>query len=138
MRRAKIVLFDSGVFRYQYQKFPEASLAGALIISDLPLQDEDFWREVIVPVSSADTDSTLVDTINWWLAHDEEREAKALHGQLLVAQKYTCDHTIDKLLQGYRRYKEERYGLWFPYPFTYGCMATNNSGGRNPFCTRAL
>ena len=135
LRRSKIALFDSSVFRYQYQKYPEAALAGTLIIADLPAQDEELWKRIVVPVSMHDSDNVLIETVKWWIEHDEERKARALAGQRAVAAKYTYDHAVDVLLQSYHRYKSGLYGFWFPYSFSLGCSAINHDGGRNEYCT---
>jgi hypothetical protein len=64
------------VFHYQLQKFAETALAGALIISDVPLDDDSGWRDVIVEVSNRMNDTQLATVVSWWASHPHQRLQK--------------------------------------------------------------
>ena len=134
LRNAKVTVMDSSILRYQLQKFCEAALAGTLIVSDLPLQDEEVWSKVVIQVSVSDSDQKLVDTALWWATHDKERLEHVRQAQQLVANKYTYMNTIQLLLQAYDRWTQQRYGVWFPYPFSIGCASKDNKNHPNQYC----
>jgi hypothetical protein len=56
LKAAKLALLDSSIFHNQFRQFVEAALAGALIVSDLPLDDRWAWSDAIAVVNSSMSD----------------------------------------------------------------------------------
>jgi len=125
LKDAKIVMLDSSLWRYQFQKYAEAVMAGALIVGDVPYQDEGFWERIVVKVSLDDPDEHYITTVNWWLEHDRERLEHVRMAQHMVLERYTYAHTVDLMLRGLDKRRKGRVGLWYPYPFSFGCLPVN-------------
>eukprot|EP00727_Mastigamoeba_balamuthi_P006918 m51a1_g2847 hypothetical protein (417) ;mRNA; r:288681-290802 len=132
LKSSKIVLTCTSRFRYQVTKLPEIAMAGALIVSDVPLQDEELWSQVIVKVSVKDSDQKIKETVDWWLEHEEERLERVRRGQQLALQRYTADNTVDILLHALERWKRRRYGYWMPFPYSNTCVEASPS---NKYCS---
>ncbi|KAH3723321.1 hypothetical protein Pelo_17973 [Pelomyxa schiedti] len=79
LQRARIVGFGSHL-GYQLSKSVEVTLAGGLIVGEVPWQDEAFWRQIVVEVYGSMSVEEIVRTINWWLEHDDEKDSEGRQG----------------------------------------------------------
>lgn len=113
LQTAKIALCGGSLNRVQTTRIFEAALAGALVVGDIPADEESILRKFMVDVSPDESDERIVDTIHWWLDHEERRRAKALVGQKIVLEKYTWDAAVEKTMECYNRWRAGKYGVWF-------------------------
>jgi len=90
--RSKIVLGCSSRYRYALARFPEAAMAGALHLSDMPHNAPPFYADFIWPP----TDGALVDHVNECLCVLNELDgctpihdlAKQFYSQEVYAEKF--------------------------------------------------
>lgn len=129
----KIALFDASIYNYQLQKFAEAAIAGALIISNVPDDDPEFWTKYIVPVDFRVSDGELIEIVNYWLDHDNERTKKAQVAQEAVLCKYTTDHTSQLIAKSIALYHSGFRGTKHDFPFTNSCSA-DSPVKKNKWC----
>ena len=125
LKRAKIVLTGSSRYKYGLQKYSEIPLAGALMIGDVPNERQLDFRSFMVELTPNDSDEYILKTIKWWLHHPVERLERTRMGQQLTLQKYTIDNQIDIWLHAYQAFKNEKYGIYYPYTFSVSCSAIN-------------
>jgi hypothetical protein len=128
IRSSQIVIGDSSVFKYGLQKLAEIPAAGALLVTDMPLEREPVFQQFVVEVCGGTekncSDETLLTQLSYWLSHSAEREERAQRGQLLALQHFTYDDNVDSLIAAAQDVKRGRFGLKFTHPFTVGCAAT--------------
>ena len=61
-------------------RYLESLASGTLLLADLPACDAQEWyRDKMVVVDEASTDEEIAETIDWWVRHDDEREALCTH-----------------------------------------------------------
>lgn len=82
----------------------------------MPCQDQELWSQIIVPISMQMTDQEIINTVNWWADHKEERLLRVEKAQRLVA-KYTHHAMIDLLLEEYYLFKGGARGIYCPVSF---------------------
>lgn len=69
LRRAKVVLTESGTARYTPEGWVDALLAGALVISDMPFDRVREFRRFSVEVSQDASAQVLQMTVEQWLGN---------------------------------------------------------------------
>eukprot|EP00727_Mastigamoeba_balamuthi_P009602 m51a1_g5264 hypothetical protein (137) ;mRNA; f:120312-120827 len=117
----------AAALRYQVSKLAEIVLSGALLVTDLPFQDEVFWSRVAVQISASDSDESIGGTVQWWLDHDREHVEHVRAAQRMVVRRYTTDHTALVLLHSLQMWRQRNYGYWMPYPYSHHCADTPES-----------
>ena len=119
LRSSKIVFVTSMYYRHRLQKFAEAAAAGALMMGTLPQEDEELFRGIMVELREDDSDEYIIDTIQWWLSHDEERARMVRRAIAAARRHFSWDlNFADRLFLAYQRLQRREYGWWFPKPFT--------------------
>ena len=88
--------------------------------------------EIDLPAS----DEEIAATIQWWLAHPYECEAKAAAGQRLALQLQP-EGVVSAVQTGYHLVKSGNHGLYYPFPYARGCAAVNapKREFENAWCT---
>ena len=88
---AKICLSCSGLPKSRFGKYVEIPLCHSLLLADIPDQDKNIFRQVIVEISMEMTDEEIIKKIEYYLENKEERELQTKKG-FLWASKYTQDY----------------------------------------------
>jgi len=125
LQGAKILLTDSSAYRYALMKFVEGIMAGCLIISDIPFDQPELFRNLVIEVSPEMTDEELAEIYHYWLHNDELREQWVHRAQQLVISKFTWDASIDRLIDSFNAYKHHEYGMYYSGAYQLRCAATN-------------
>jgi hypothetical protein len=130
LRRSKIVVGDSSVFKYGLQKLTEIPGAGALLLTDMPQERQPLFSQFIVEVTQDHmrVEEALVRLVEYWLDHDEERKQRASLGQYLALSQMTFDDDVDGLIHAFSDYKRKRFGIKLWHPISVGCSVV----GREP------
>ena len=119
----KMVISTASMFRYSLQKYPEAMLAGALVIGDVPLDRPLEHRAAMVEISMEHTDEQIRSIVEKWLGDDEARMARAEVGQKWALDHLTWDSFASRLPAMYDAFHAGERGFKFPFPFDAGCQA---------------
>ncbi|MBW0577097.1 hypothetical protein O181_116812 [Austropuccinia psidii MF-1] len=93
--RAKICLVTDSRWGYSVQKYVEAAAAGCLIAGNVPLDRQQMFQKVIVPMSNKDSDQKVIQTLKWWLKHDQERISKAKAAQDWILNSFGMDAYVE-------------------------------------------
>jgi hypothetical protein len=113
LKRAKIVIVTRSSRNYSLRKYVEASMAGALLVGNIPENDEQY-RAFMVEINEHSTNHHIGSTIKYWLEHDKEREKRAKRGQkhMLVIAERTWQSWIKAAMGGAILFKAKRYGMY--------------------------
>ncbi|KAI9136184.1 hypothetical protein BKA69DRAFT_1105704 [Paraphysoderma sedebokerense] len=133
MKRSLICVMDSSIYRYSLMKYVEATMAGCLIIADIPYDNPDMFRQFVVEVHEDDSDELLKQKVEYYLTHPEERIARVLRGQNLV-RSFTWDVSIDRLIEAANDFKKGNYGIYASGQYIRGC-AYKNPTEKNQWCS---
>lgn len=135
LKRAKICLMDSSLFKYALMKYTEAPMAGCLIVGDIPHERMDEFRQGVVAVSDDMSDEELISTIKYWLSHEEERLKKASLAQR-NAMQYTVKKWGDLVIKSTNRLVNHGFGMVFDYQFELTCAAKSiiDKKLKNEYC----
>ena len=115
LARARVVLVTSSTYRYPLAKYVEAAMAGALIVGDMPFEQESHRTGVasmVVELAPEMTDAQIVSTVGWWLAHDAERWAKAEQAQQLALSSFTWDHKLEAIVVAIAVFRQGGFGTF--------------------------
>lgn len=116
LKQAKIVTFCSSIKKLAMKKYVEASLAGALVVADIPAERQTEFKKYVVELEM-DMNSTTVNNIFVnWLNRTKERIEKATVGQR-INTNYSTENFMDTLVRYWKMYREGRRGLLLPYAF---------------------
>lgn len=123
LRRAKVCLFDSSIYRYAVRKFVEAALAGCLVVSDMPSERQAEFIETIVVVDNKASAAEIATTVRWWVSHDEARARRVARARAVALEKYTCRKmVVDTLSQHVPAFSNGDFGIAMPHPFRESCI----------------
>lgn len=90
--RSRIALVLGITHDYALAKYPEAAMAGCLLVGDIPEELEPTLGRHMVPLQTEMSDTQIGDTLAWWLAHDAEAQARAAASQQLALAQFTMEH----------------------------------------------
>jgi len=118
MKNSKIVLVTRSRRNYALRKYHEAAMAGALLVGNVPNERQEEFRDYMVEINLEDTNKTIVDTIQWWVDHEEERLRRAKIGQAIACMKYTYKAFVDHMVETWNLYLDGMRGVHYPYQFS--------------------
>jgi hypothetical protein len=114
--RSRIALVLGITHQYALAKYPEAAMAGCLLIGDIPPELEPTLGQYMVRLTPAMSDDDIVAQVGWWLEHDEAAQARAAASQQLALEQFTMEHYAAQFVQVARRFLEQtgpyRSGRW--------------------------
>lgn len=117
LKDSKVIVI--GTYRgYLLRKYVESAMAGTLIISEVPTQDQALWQQVVIPATMDMSDAEIVSTVKWWVTHDTDRRQHVAAAQRLVAARYSERAAVDLLLEGAALYKAGARGIYCPFSFS--------------------
>jgi hypothetical protein len=119
LNSAKICLTCSGRHRSRYGKYAEIPACRSLLMSDLPGENEDFFRQFTAVIDMEDSDQEIKDKILYYLQHDEERQRMTDLGYTLTQENYTQEHYADRFLSAVKEFLKEHGGKKLPYWSTF-------------------
>ncbi len=97
LNQCKIVAFCSGKDRTRFSKYTEACACGAMVVSDLPDDDNiDEMKKFMAVIESSMTDKEILNKIKYYLEHDNERMTLINYGKE-YANKYTTQYYSTEL-----------------------------------------
>ena len=117
LKRSKIVLVGRSSRNFALRKYPEAAMAGALVVGDIPDERMNEFRSWIVEADYEESDETLLNKVKHWLANENERVERARRGQLLNAQLYSYDRIVDQMIDTWHAYLNGERGMIHPHEF---------------------
>jgi len=117
LKNSKIIIVSRSIRQYALRKYSEASIAGALIMGNIPPERQNEYRQYMVEINEEEDVESIYQKILWWLEHEEERLHRARIGQKISMTKYTQDNFVDGLVSAWDAYLSGVRGGWFPYQF---------------------
>jgi len=108
LRGTKIALVCCSKYRYRLAKIVEAAMSGCLVVGDLPDGEQEECGRFMVECRPDEPDQAIAERIEWWLAHDKEREIRAYVGRRMMMERYTTSHYAARFLTVAREFLESR------------------------------
>lgn len=130
LKRSKIVYMCSSMRKFALRKYVEASLSGALIVADIPAERQGEFRKYVVEIDLDDTPESISAKVNYYLKNNQERVKRARIGQQISMANYTYDSFVNRLIDGWNRFKKGQRGMYLPHPFEMikpWCVFTHSS-----------
>ena len=117
LKRAKIIVVTPSKHGRGLAKYVEAQMAGAMIVGSgaMPNERTEYFSSFVVNMDVTNTSSTvLLEQLEWWIHHPEERHRKARIGHVHALQQ-TWTHWLGWLQQVVVAYKKHNVrGEWSP------------------------
>jgi hypothetical protein len=109
--RSRIALVLGIKFDYALAKYPEAAMAGCLLIGDVPTELHHTLGRYMVQIEADMPDEQIVKEIQWWIEHDDEAQALAAASQQLALSQYTMDRYAEQFVRRAREFldREQRH-----------------------------
>ncbi|ORY38784.1 hypothetical protein BCR33DRAFT_741292 [Rhizoclosmatium globosum] len=121
MRETQICIFDSSVLKKAIRKFHEAFLSGCVVASDIPIEMESMFRDVVIPLRLDMTAHEVNSVLEDYLSRPERLAWMAREAFYRARQHWTCRNKVDRLLEASERVLKGEKGYWFPFGFSATC-----------------
>ncbi|KAJ3403439.1 hypothetical protein CcCBS67573_g06582 [Chytriomyces confervae] len=117
----QICVFDSSVVRKAIRKYQESFMSGCVVAADIPLEMEEMFRNVVIPLR-ADMSVQEINQVLQEYLQDKERLAwMAVEAFKRARMHWTCRNKVDRLLEAAERVVRGERGYWFPFGFSSTC-----------------
>ncbi|ORY23343.1 hypothetical protein BCR33DRAFT_135266 [Rhizoclosmatium globosum] len=133
MRETQICMFDSSIVRKAIRKYHEAFMSGCVVASDIPIEMEDMFRDVVIPLRQDMTAEEVNQVVHAYLLDKEKLEWMAREAFYRARQHWTCRNKVDRLLEVSAKVLQGEKGYWFPFGFSALCR-TFVSADRAMWC----
>ncbi|KAJ3203366.1 hypothetical protein HDU82_006639 [Entophlyctis luteolus] len=117
----QICVFDSSILRKAIRKFHESFMSGCVVASDIPLEMEDIFKDVVIPLEPDMTPGEINNILQVYLADKERLAWMAMEAFKRARMHWTCRNKVDRLLEAAERVVRGDRGYWFPFGFSGGC-----------------
>ena len=114
LESAQIVFVTSSRSKLRLIKYGETAVAGALIVGDMPLGSEYEFKDIMVEIKPNYSDSEIVDTVEYYLAHPKEREEIVSRARKLFLSNYTTRHFFEWLQDVMTLHRHGAKGVYYP------------------------
>ena len=134
-KNSKVLLTGASSVFYSLQKFSEFSAAGGLMISTIPQDRSDQFRQFIIEVSLDMSDNELISIVEKWLRDKEGRLQKTKIGQDWWRKNGRPDNFFKTMNSAVMDFKAGAVGKRFDFPFVIRCRPYGGQkwcpGGKN-------
>jgi hypothetical protein len=96
--RSRIALVLGIKYSYALAKYPEAAMAGCLLIGDVPQELDATLGQYIVRLQPEMSDAQIIQTVSWWLEHDTAAQEQAAASQRLALEQFTMEHYAEQFV----------------------------------------
>ncbi|KAI8607711.1 hypothetical protein BC830DRAFT_89419 [Chytriomyces sp. MP71] len=117
----QICVFDSSVVRKAIRKYQESFMSGCVVAADIPLEMEDMFKGVVIPLSAAMSVEEINARLQEYLADKERLAWMAMEAFRRARTHWTCRNKVDRLIEAAERVVEGERGYWFPFGFSATC-----------------
>lgn len=114
LESAQIVFVTASRAQLRLIKYGETAAAGALIVGDIPLGSEYEFKNIMVEIKPDYSDSKIVETVQYYLSHPEEREQIVSRARRLFLGKYTTRHFFEWLQDVVTLHRHGAKGVYYP------------------------
>lgn len=97
--RSRLALTLGITYRYALAKYPEAAMAGCLLIGDVPEELTPTLGRYMVRLEPDMSDDQIVDTVAWWLQNDSAAQERAAESYKLSLKAFTMEHYAERFVQ---------------------------------------
>ena len=128
LRKAKIVLTETGSRRYMPPEWEDALGSGCLVMADMPAERMREFKRFSVEVRRNSSVAELLQQVKQWLVDTSGREEKTAAGSSWAALNASPAHYLDDLIESYWEvvappFGEGLVGKKFPWSFQASCRS---------------
>ena len=105
--RTRIALVLGITFDYALAKYPEAAMAGCLLIGDVPRELHNTLGRYMVQIEPDMPDAQIVKEVQWWVDHDDEAQELAASSQKLALSQFTMERYAAQFVRIARGFLEQ-------------------------------
>ncbi len=98
LRQSRMIMFGPGLLGLPLQRYVEAMASGCLVLSPMPLDSEALGFVDGKTMVAVDR-TNFMDKFNYYLEHEDERQAIAKKAHALVQRRYTCEAQANFMVQ---------------------------------------
>ncbi|KAI9353720.1 hypothetical protein BDR26DRAFT_814962 [Obelidium mucronatum] len=117
----QICVFDSSIVRKAVRKFQESFMSGCVVASDIPLEMEDLFKDVVIPLNVKMSVDQINSILQEYLQDKDKLEWMAREAFKRARMHWTCRNKVDRLIQAAARVLEGERGYWFPFGYSATC-----------------
>ena len=109
-------------------------MSGCVVAADIPLEMEDMFTDVIIPLRQDMTAEEVQDTLLQYM-NDKKRLAwMAAEAFKRARENWTCRNKVDRLLEAAAKIRSGKRGYWFPFGFSTDCSRQYSSHHKPSWC----
>ncbi|KAJ3077137.1 hypothetical protein HDU98_007522 [Podochytrium sp. JEL0797] len=133
LRQTQICMFDSSLVKKAIRKYMESFMSGCVVAADVPIEMEDMFRDVMIPLTPDMTAKQIQDTLDVYLNDLPRLRWMAQEAFVRARRHWTCRNKVDRLLEAAGRVVAGEKGYWFPFGFSATCR-DYQGGVKTPWC----
>jgi len=114
LESAQIVFVTASRSHLRLIKYGETAAAGALIVGDIPLGSEYEFKNIMVEIKPEYSDDKIIEIVQHYLDHPEEREDIVSQARQLFLSKYTTRHFFEWLQDIMTLHRYGARGVYYP------------------------
>jgi hypothetical protein len=100
--RTRVALVLGITFDYALAKYPEAAMAGCLLVGEIPRELYATLGRYMVGLESDMPDAQIIQEVCWWVEHDDEAQALAAASQQLALSAFTMERYAEQFIRAAR------------------------------------
>jgi hypothetical protein len=97
--RTRIALVLGITFDYALAKYPEAAMAGCLLVGEIPRELYTTLGRYMVGLESDMPDTQIIQEVCWWVEHDDEAQALAAASQQFALSAFTMERYAEQFVR---------------------------------------
>jgi hypothetical protein len=105
--RTRIALVLGITFDYALAKYPEAAMAGCLLVGEIPRELYTTLGRYMVGLESDMPDTQIIHEVCWWVEHDAEAQALAAASQQLALSAFTMERYAEQFVRTARDFLDQ-------------------------------
>jgi hypothetical protein len=105
--RARIALVLGITFDYALAKYPEAAMAGCLLVGEIPRELYTTLGRYMVGLESDMPDTQIIQEVCWWVEHDDEAQVLAAASQQLALSAFTMERYAEQFVRTARDFLDQ-------------------------------
>jgi hypothetical protein len=105
--RTRVALVLGITFDYALAKYPEAAMAGCLLVGEIPRELYATLGRYMVQIEPNMPDAQIVKEVQWWVDHDSEAQELAASSQKLALSQFTMERYAAQFVRIAREFLEQ-------------------------------
>ncbi|KAJ3028508.1 UNVERIFIED_CONTAM: hypothetical protein HDU68_001504 [Siphonaria sp. JEL0065] len=114
----QICVFDSSIVRKAIRKYQESFMSGCVVAADIPLEMENMFRNVVIPLKASMSIEQINETLQEYLKDKARLSWMAQEAFKRARANWTCRNKVNRLLEAAEMVVGGDRGYWGPFCFS--------------------